>query len=486
MEQLGVNLCSPKCSSPLKQMISSFFERDDVTRVCPDRQKVATDPSDPERKVPLRYRMAYLKTLHLKFVAECELSCSYETFTRNVPFNVRKPSASDWGTCLCATCLNPELKLEKLPKLKKIEEGLQENMDDEKFAKLIQNIESLQEIEKAVDTDVEEEITFPEWQKVENPKSKKKGSKISRKVQSTLKMSRFIKLLVNELTTLKDHLHRVHMQFKAFKDAREQATRDVTIATIQVDWSENTALRQAKEEKSAYYGEDQISLHTMHIWTTEGNKSIVAASDCTDHSAPAVFASIESVMQDLVANGKNTINVESDSPLSQYRNKNVFWMIEQFSKNNQTVLKWIYLETGHGKGIPDGIGAVVKRAISDIIAMNPDKSIYSVNDLLILGLAERVPSIIVIQYREEEVQAINKQLPELVGVKGTLKIREVSAEIENGSVRLYGEELSNQKPFPIFMETRKISTKLKEENSPRKQKTVSFLTKNWGGGALSF
>ena len=41
-EQLGVNLCnlvrsSPKCSSPLKQMISSFFERDDVTRVCPDR-----------------------------------------------------------------------------------------------------------------------------------------------------------------------------------------------------------------------------------------------------------------------------------------------------------------------------------------------------------------------------------------------------------------------------------------------------------------
>ena len=70
----------------------------------------------------------------------------------------------------------------------------------------------------------------------------------------------------------------------------------------------------------------------MHIWTTDGNKSIVAASDCTDHSAPAVFASIESVMQDLVANGKNTINVVSDSPLSQYRNKKVFWMIEQFSK----------------------------------------------------------------------------------------------------------------------------------------------------------
>ena len=70
-----------------------------MTRVCPDRRKVATDPSDPERNMPVRYRMAYLKALYLKFVAECELLCSYETFTRNVPFNVIKPSASDRGTC---------------------------------------------------------------------------------------------------------------------------------------------------------------------------------------------------------------------------------------------------------------------------------------------------------------------------------------------------------------------------------------------------
>ena len=441
---------------------------------------------------------AYLKTLHLKFVAECELSCSYETFTRNVPFSVRQPSASDWGTCLCTTCLNPELKLEKLAKLKKIDEGLEENMDDEKFAKLIQNIESLQEKEKAVHTVVEEEITFPEWQKVENPKSKKKGSKISRKVQSTLKMSRFIKLLVNELNTVKNQLHHVHMQFKAFKDAKEQASTDVTIATIHVDWSENAALRQAKEEKSAYYGEDQISLHTMHIWTTEGDRLVVAASDCTDHSAPAVFGSIELVMQDLVANGKNTINVVSNSSLNHYWNKKVFWMIEQFSKNNQAVLKWIYLETGYSKGIPNGIVAVVKRAISDIIAMNPDKSIYSANDLLMLGLAEKVPSIIVIQYREEEVQAINKRLPELVGVTGTLKIHEISAEIENGSVRLYERNYQTKSLFLFLWKPEKFLPNLKKRILPiwmnnlkkkflacasyRKQKTVSFLTKNRGGG----
>ena len=43
-----------------------------------------------------------------------EENCSYQTFLREVPHSIRKPSASDWGTCLCATYLNPELKLESL------------------------------------------------------------------------------------------------------------------------------------------------------------------------------------------------------------------------------------------------------------------------------------------------------------------------------------------------------------------------------------
>ena len=34
-------------------------------------------------------------------------------------------------------------------------------------------------------------------------------------------------------------------------------------------------------------------------------------------------------------------------------------------------LKWIYLESGHGKGIPDGIGATVKKAIKDVSVGKP-------------------------------------------------------------------------------------------------------------------
>ena len=36
------------------------------------------------------------------------------TVLHAIPHYVKKPSASDCDTCLCATCLNPELKSESL------------------------------------------------------------------------------------------------------------------------------------------------------------------------------------------------------------------------------------------------------------------------------------------------------------------------------------------------------------------------------------
>ena len=55
---------------------------------------------------------------------------------------------------------------------------------------------------------------------VENEKSKK-GHKISRKVPMSFKSARFLKVLVEELQILKDHLKRAHLQYHTFKLARE-------------------------------------------------------------------------------------------------------------------------------------------------------------------------------------------------------------------------------------------------------------------------
>ena len=51
------------------------------------------------------------------------------------------------------------------------------------------------------------------------------------------------------------------MQYRAFKQARIQALENEQICTIQIDWSENARLRQAAEERSAYYHELKGCLH---------------------------------------------------------------------------------------------------------------------------------------------------------------------------------------------------------------------------------
>ena len=78
--------------------------------------------------------------------------------------------------------------------------------------------------------------------------------------------------------------------------------------------------------------------------------------------------------------GKSNIVIVSDSPTSQYRNKDIFYLNNAFATEHDLSLRWIYLESGHGKGIAGGVGAAVKRVITTIMAQNVNEPIYTVNN----------------------------------------------------------------------------------------------------------
>ena len=108
-------LMPPLKESRLQCEIELFFYCDDVSCVCPDEKKMVKNPNNSVAEAaPLSYRPSSLKALYQKFLAESSLSCSYETFTWNVPFYITRPKPDNWETCLCAMCLSPELKLEAL------------------------------------------------------------------------------------------------------------------------------------------------------------------------------------------------------------------------------------------------------------------------------------------------------------------------------------------------------------------------------------
>ena len=53
----------------------------------------------------------------------------------------------------------------------------------------------------------------------------------------------------------------------------------------------------------------------------------------------------------------STVHFVSDSPTTQYRNKTNFWLASIVPRSLGFVyVMWNFLEAGHGKGAPDGMG----------------------------------------------------------------------------------------------------------------------------------
>ena len=74
----------------LSQKVVNFMRDNESSMTCPDKKKEKAQVS------------AWL------------LACSYSHFWKLLPNYIVKPKPQDWGTCLCQTCLNPQLKMEAL------------------------------------------------------------------------------------------------------------------------------------------------------------------------------------------------------------------------------------------------------------------------------------------------------------------------------------------------------------------------------------
>ena len=105
----------------------------------------------------------------------------------------------------------------------------------------------------------------------------------------------------------------------------------------------------------------------------------------------------------------------------------MFWLIEQFAIENTITIRWIFLEAGHGKVILDGVGAIVKAAIRDVIPFSPDMPIYSVSDLQKAGLKNHLTLVHLYEHSADDIKILRKKMPAITPVSGTLKFHEVIA-----------------------------------------------------------
>ena len=60
----------------------------------------------------------------------------------------------------------------------------------------------------------------------------------------------------------------------------------------------------------------------------------------------------------------------------------MIFLMKQLAKNNKTVVYQIFIQTGHGKGPMDVLGACIKQTIKGTITYNPNGIISNTGELM--------------------------------------------------------------------------------------------------------
>ena len=180
----------------------------------------------------------------------------------------------------------------------------------------------------------------------------------------------FLVLLIKGIKTFKFDLIRDFKMLKIprdtmieqFRAVRQEKLSHENIpgkAVFHLDWLTNFQVKQSMQTQSSWFFEKNITLHSMVMWKQHETSYICTISNETTHKASGLILCHES----LVAQGLNETVIVSDYRTSQYRNRYIVALIENFVNGNDTIIsvKWIGLELGHGKGAADGVGAVVKK-----------------------------------------------------------------------------------------------------------------------------
>lgn len=199
---------------------------------------------------------------------------------------------------------------------------------------------------------------------------------------------------------------------------------------IHVDFSENYCLKYNQEIQSFHFGgsREQVSLHTGVLYYKDAgtlrNKSFCTISNCLQHDAGAIWAHVSPILKMAQAMVPyETVHFLSDSPSSQYRNKNIFYMITKLKNVNPNICRvsWNYQESGHGKGAPDGIGAVIKRTADSFVRYGGDVGFFE--DFWAL-VTKNIPNVYFEMVTERDIKE-KIFPPNIPGFKGTMKVHQV-------------------------------------------------------------
>ncbi|KAH9642819.1 hypothetical protein HF086_012313 [Spodoptera exigua] len=433
------NLTGPKLIS----LIKKFFEQDSNSIIIPGKKQYITRNKVQKQK---RQLILPLKQLHNKLILEHGIRVSYAFFCRHRPFWVIFPTKALRETCACAIHSNIDLAVQCLQKADIIRETnfeqlleslccsrYNDNCLKRECASCKDKVLSYKEFSN------DQSLTLYHWVRCKETVKTKKGMKtqyVTMKKATEVTPLEAINTLDNLLPTFYKHSYNINVQHNTTK--QKKGNLIVSEAFIHIDFSENFGLKilkYGKEVQSLHFGPSRKEncLHTGVIYTYDFQRSAIGTtcactvSQCLRHDASAIWAHLLPMIKLAIEINLfiDTIHFQSDSPSSQYRNKYIFSMITVLCKDfpQLKAITWNYSEAGHGKGAPDGIGAVLKRTADKLVNFGQDVSTFRE---FIDIMKQNVENITIMTVDEDEVLAKEALLPkDLKPFKGTLNVHQV-------------------------------------------------------------
>ena len=194
-------------------------------------------------------------------------------------------------------------------------------------------------------------IVYQQWQNTEKVEIKSTANEAYEELQRQLK----------------GFLIHVYMKRKqaCFMNETTRSVDGVNIG-LQVDFSENASLNHQDEIQSVHWSHAQATLFTAYAWVDSAvTESYVIVSDELRHTKLSVYTFMETLFADLKTKYPNIrkISVFSDGASSQFKQRFQFSNLHLWEAEFGVKLTWHFSATSHGKGVVDGIGGTVKRAV---------------------------------------------------------------------------------------------------------------------------
>ncbi|XP_022824557.1 uncharacterized protein LOC111355065 [Spodoptera litura] len=418
----------------IQELVERFYEDDINSRNTAGKKQCVKKFGVTKQK---RYLLDSVKKLHKKFMEENpNVKISYVTFARLRPFWVYLPR-DDRDTCGCTVHTNMDIITSILKK-----KGIVDIINFQKMLDILccdkYNLKCVSRTCQICKNKVIPYNEFSNHQKIEyyewDRDKKKVGQKeitITKKFKRTTQIRNLILKLEDSLPKFFSHTANIINQYQIITELKK-SLNDYEVL-IHMDFSENYSYKFAEEVQSLHFGgsRGQISLHTVVIYIKKGretiNYSLCTVSECPRHDSPAVWAHLEKALEFVFEKSPNitTVHILTDSPSSQYRNKYIFYIMTQL-RNVFSSLKsvtWNYQEAGHGKGAPDGVGAVVKRTADYQVKCGRDVGDFST----FVGIVrENVKNVEIRVVEEHEIREKEIHLPKNIApFKGTMLVHQV-------------------------------------------------------------